>query len=259
MRCEDNVTNMLSLSFTGCSKYNILTFLCLQTPIPMWSILIIWRESPPSENRFMLSFDRTNLFLISILWKHFQFFLIAWKAEVAMFFVCFFLLLYIYTPFIPHTLQADTLQKCNNVIVYQKLGPICCGLKWFYLPVNVVLISRMAKLCRTIRTTLSDNWKLLVRPMKLAVETSSCLCIKVKSQESIVKSQNLREKSQESRVKNQESRVKSQESRVKSKESTVKNQESRVNSNYFSYSNKLPWIIFVHVYNPTFAQIYRTS
>ena len=133
----------------------------------------------------------------------------SWSCNV--FFVCFFLLLYIYTPLIPHTLQADTLQKCNNVITYQKLGPICCGLKWFYLPVNVVLISRMAKLCRTIRTTLSDNWKLLVRPMKLAVETSSCLCIKVKSQESIVKSQKLREKSQESRVKNQESRVKSQE------------------------------------------------
>ena len=125
-------------------------------------------------------------------------------------FVFFFFYIYILLSY-HHALQADTLQKCNNVITYQKLGPICCGLKWFYLPVNVVLISRMAKLCRTIRTTLSDNWKLLVRPMKLAVETSSCLCIKVKSQESIVKSQKLREKSQESRVKNQESRVKSQE------------------------------------------------
>ena len=93
--------------------------------------------------------------------------------------------------------------------LFGELGPPCFSLKWSYLPDKVVPIARMARFCRTIGTTLSDNWNHLVIQMKtLAGETSSCLGGKVESQES--------------RVKNQESRVKSQETSVKSQESKFK-------------------------------------
>ena len=70
------------------------------------------------------------------------------------------------------------------------LGPTCCSLKWSYLPNKVVPISQMARFCRAIGTTLSDNWNHLVRSRKpLAGVTSSYLGTKVKRQESRVKSQ----------------------------------------------------------------------
>ena len=75
------------------------------------------------------------------------------------------------------------------------------------------LVGQLEPLCRTIETTLSDNWNHLTPPIQmkaLAGETSSCLGGKVKSQESKVRSQEARSKSQESSAKSQESIVKIQ-------------------------------------------------
>ena len=122
--------------------------------------------------------------------------------------------------------------------LFGELGPPCFSLKWSYLPDKVVPIARMAKICRTIGTTLSENWNHLVgqlEPPCLTNETTgwcNLLMSGDKSQESRVKSQESSVKSKESRVKSKikESRVKSQESRVKSQESRVKSQESREKS-----------------------------
>ena len=72
--------------------------------------------------------------------------------------------------------------------LFREFGPPCFSLKRCHLPEKVVPISQMGKFCRTIGTTLLDNWKHLVIQMKTL----------------------------ESRVKSQESKVKSQDSRVKS-------------------------------------------
>ena len=56
--------------------------------------------------------------------------------------------------------ELEPLENWDHLL--RELGPPCFSLKWSYLPDKVVPITRMAKLCRTIRTTLSDNWDHLV-------------------------------------------------------------------------------------------------
>ena len=92
------------------------------------------------------------------------------------------------------------------------------------MPDKVVPISQMAQFCRTIGTTLSDNWNHLVEQLEQpcrTIETTlsdnwNHLVIKMKTQKSRVKSQKSWAKSQEARVKSQESRLKTEDSRVKS-------------------------------------------
>ena len=89
-------------------------------------------------------------------------------------------------------------ENCDHL--FRELGPPCFSLKWFYLPDKVVPVARMAKFCRTIRTTLTDNWNHLVGQLE-----PPCHRNENTGWWNLFMSGGI---SRESRVKSQESRVK---------------------------------------------------
>ena len=108
--------------------------------------------------------------------------------------------------------------------LFGELGPPSFSLKWSYLPDKVVPIARMAKFCRTIETTLSDNWNHLVGQLEQPCRTIGTT-LSDNWNHLVTQMKTL-----ESRVKNQQSTVNSQQSTVNSQLSTLNTQHSKVNS-----------------------------
>ena len=66
-------------------------------------------------------------------------------------------------PILPTKKQKTTTYRVSRKTgTVGELGRPCFSQTWSYLPDKVVPIARMAKFCRTIGTTLSDNWNHLV-------------------------------------------------------------------------------------------------